>query len=150
MRTLLIALLLACNGCIIAVKDDGSSADQPPPPPPPPPPGTRVVVLEPASDSFALRYRTDVPVVYDGVKKACARFNFKLTDARTPGSDHWSVKGYHASGAYELHISLDRRDHRSYTNVTVQSGRASQFQCREWTRKIQLEIGKQIGEDGKE
>lgn len=144
MRYLLLALLAASSGCVIAVKDNNSPPDDPPPAPPP---GTRVVVAE-ASETFMLKYRKRVPEVYEGIKKACDRLGIKLTSASTPGDDNWSVKGYHANGSFDLHFYLNRHDHKTQTNVTVKSGRYTQFQCREWTRKIHTEIGKQLGEDG--
>ena len=151
MKYLLLALVavVACSGCIIAVKDDGSA---PPPddPPPPPPSNTRVVVAGPASESYMLRYVKTVPEVYAGIRKACERLNIKVSDTHTPGSnDNWTVTGHHANGYFDLHIYMNRHDHRSQTTVTVKSGRYSDQQCREWTRRIHSEIGKHIGQDGK-
>lgn len=150
MRYLLLASLLAAgSGCIIAVKDDGAPPNDPPPPPPPA--EARVVVVDqPASESFMLRYVKKVPEVYDGIRKACAKLNIRITDTNTPGSnDNWTVKGFHANGWFDLHIYMNRHDHRSHTTVTVKSGRYNDSQCREWTRRIHAEIGRQIGEDGK-
>jgi hypothetical protein len=147
MRYVLLALLtlVPCVGCIVAVKDDGSPADDPPPPPP-----TRVVVAGEASESFMLRYGADVPVVYDAIVKGCARLNIKITDTHKPGSgNNWTVTGYHGNGSFDLSIYMYRRDHKSQTTVTVRSGRFSEQQCREWTRKIHSEIGSQLGEDGR-
>lgn len=151
MRYLLLALLtlIPCFGCIIAVKDDGAPPDDPPPPPPP---RERVVVAAPqhSSESYMLRYVKTVPEVYAGIRKACERLNIKVTDTHTPGSnDNWTVTAHHANGYFDLHIYMNRHDHRSQTTVTVKSGRYSDQQCREWTRRIHSEIGKQIGQDGK-
>jgi hypothetical protein len=151
MRYLILALLAIapCFGCIIAVKDNG---DAPPPddPPPPPPPATRVVRVEPASESYTLRYVLKVPEVYEGIRKACGRLNIKISDTHTPGSnDNWTVTGHHANGYFDLHIYMNRHDHRSQTTVTVKSGRYNDQQCREWTRRIHSEIGRQLGQDGK-
>lgn len=146
MRILLLALLAASSGCVIAVDGDGNPHEEPPPPPPA---NTAVVVVEPASEDFMLKYRKRVPEVYEGIKKAAGRLNIKLTDAHTPGDDNWRIKGYHASGGFDLEITMNRHDHKTRTTVTIRStGRANQFQCREWTRRVHAEIGKQIGEDG--
>ena len=97
-----------------------------------------------------LRYVPRVPEVYAAIRKACDRLNIKVSDTRTPGSnDNWTVTGFHANGYFDLHIYLNRHDHRSHTTVTVKSGRYSDQQCREWTRRIHSEIGRQLGEDGK-
>ena len=143
MRNLLLAAwALGLSGCIIAVKDDGSAPPETSPPPAPAP-----AVREPESDIYMVKYVKDVPEVFEGIKKACARSNFRITTADTPGGDNWTVRGHHASGIFDLHIYLNRKDHKTRTTVTVSTGRGTQFQCREWTRRLQAEIGKQIGED---
>lgn len=139
---LLLLPVLAWAGCVVHVDKDPNEA----PPPPPPPPGAR----EPASESFMLKYVKKVPEVYEGVKAACARNNFRITDANTPGDDNWSLRGHHANGVFELRIHMNRHDHKSRTTVTVSSGRGTQFQCREWTRRLHAEIGRQIGEEGRD
>jgi hypothetical protein len=148
MRYLLLALLVLvpCCGCIVAVKDDGSAPSEPPPPPPP----TRVVVAGEASESFALKYVKDVPLVFEAMQKACARLNIKITDTNKPGSgNNWTATGYHANGSFDFNIYMHRRDHKSTATVTVKSGRFGEQQCREWTRRIHAEIGSQLGEDGR-
>jgi hypothetical protein len=148
MKTLLLALLalLPCSGCVMEVHDDGSA----PPPAPAPANGTAVVVVEGASEAFMLKYTKDVPEVYEAFKKACVRFNIKISDTKQPGSgNNWSATGFHSSGSFDLQIYLYRRDHKSQTTVTVKSGRLSEQQCREWTRRIHAEIGSQLGEDGR-
>ncbi|HZE98559.1 MAG TPA: hypothetical protein VE981_16115 [Planctomycetota bacterium] len=149
MRTLILALLALapCCGCVIAVHDDGSA---PPAEPAPAQPTPVVVVDGPASEAFALHYGADVPVVFEGIQKACARLNIRISDTDKPGSgNNWRVKGFHANGWFDFEIFMHRRDHKSQTTVTVQSGRFTVQQCREWTRKIHSEIGRQIGEDGR-
>ena len=150
MRYLLLALLTLapCFGCIVAVKDGGPPDD---PPPPPPPPRERVVVAAgPASESFTLRYGPKTPEMYDAIRKACTKLNIKVSDTHTPGSnDNWTVTGFHANGYFDLHIYINRHDHKSQTTVTVKSGRYNDQQCREWTRRIHSEIGRALGEDGK-
>lgn len=144
MRILLLALVAATSGCIIVKDDDPNS-----PPPPPPPQESVVVAAEPESEAFMLKYRKRVPEVYEGIKTAAARLNIRLTDAHTPGDDNWTIKGHHASGSFDLQIYMNRHDHKTQTTVTIRSnGRFTQFQCREWTRKVHSEIGKQIGENG--
>ena len=149
MRTLMLAILALapCAGCIVEVHDDGSAKDAPPPPPANPP---AVVVVEGASEAFMLKYTKDVPEVYEGFKKACVRLNIKISDTHQPGSgNNWTASGFHSSGTFDVQIGLYRRDHKSQTTVTVKSGRFSEQQCREWTRRIHVEIGKQLGEDGR-
>lgn len=150
MRYLLLTLLTLapCFGCIVAVKDDGSP---PPPPPQSPPPGTKVVVVEGGgTDAFMLRYGADVPLVFDALQKACTRYNIKITDTNKPGSgNNWTATGYHGNGWFDLQVFMHRRDHKSQTTVTVKSGRWSDVQCREWTRKIHSEIGNNLGEAGR-
>ena len=149
MRILLLALLalVPCCGCIVEVKDDGT------PPANPPPPATtttKVVVVEGASEAFMLKYTKDVPLIFEAFQKACVRLNMKITDSNKPGSgNNWTASGYHANGTFDFTIYLYRRDHKSQTTVTVKSGRFSEVQCREWTRRIHAEIGTQLGEDGR-
>jgi hypothetical protein len=152
MRYLLLALLTLapCFGCIVAVKDNGPHDDPPPPPPPPPPSTTRVVVAGPVSESFTLRYAPKTPEMYEAIRKACGRLNIKINDTHQPGNnDNWTVTGFHSNGYFDLHIYINRHDHKSQTTVTVKSGRYNDQQCREWTRRIHSEIGKQLGQDGK-
>lgn len=145
MRTLLLlALLAATSGCIIVTDDGGPRSE---PDPAPPPQQTTVVVAQgPESESFMVKYKPRVNEVYEGIKKACGRLNIKLTDAHTPGDDNWTIKGFHTAGWFDLEIYLNRHDHKTQTNVTIRSGRLNQFQCREWTRKVHGELGRQLGE----
>jgi hypothetical protein len=111
--------------------------------------GTAVVV-EGASEAFMLKYTKDVPEVYEASKKACVRFNIKISDTKQPGSgNNWSATGFRSSGSFDLQITLYRSDHKSQTTVTVKSGRCSEQQCREWARRIRTVIGSQLGEDGR-
>jgi hypothetical protein len=148
MRYLLLAsLVAACSGCIIAVKDDGS----PPADEPPPPPAAAVVEGGPPSESFMLRYDKDVPEIYEGIRKVCEGLRIRITDTNKPGSgNNWTLKGYHETGRFDLQVYLYRRSHKSQTTVTVTSGRFSAQECHEWTRRIHSEIGKQIGEEGRD
>ncbi len=146
---LAIALVVPMPGCMVTVKenDPNDPHHQPPPPPPPPPPGQPA---KQASDSYRLRYNKNVDAVYEGIKKAFGRLGVKEVDRHTPGTDNWTVKGNHNYGYFEVHIYMNRHDHRTRTTVTVTSLRYDQMRCREWTRRVHAEIGKQIGEDGKE
>jgi hypothetical protein len=153
MRTLLIALLaVGISGCVVHVHKDPNApaanpapkpAEPPPPPPPPPAPSGKT-----ESASYMLKYKQRVPDVYEGIKKACAKMNFRITKADTPGDDNWNIRGYHGGGGYDLHIYMNRHDHKSRTTVTVSSARYDQVHCREWTRRLHAEIGKAIDEQG--
>ncbi len=143
---LAILALAPCAGCIVEVHDDGTA----PPPAPAPANGPAVVVVEGASEAFMLKYGKDVPEVYEAFKKACVRFNIKITKTHQPGSgNNWTASGFHGSGTFDFELYLYRRDHKSQTTVTIKSGRLSEHQCREWTRRIHAEIGSQLGEDGR-
>ncbi|HEX7897373.1 MAG TPA: hypothetical protein VF950_06415 [Planctomycetota bacterium] len=153
MRNAAAILGLLLSGCIVHVDKDPDArtssrpapapAPQPPPPPAPPAPSGAA-----QSESYMLKYRGKVDVVYAGIGKACDRLNFRITKSDTPGDDNWWVRGHHASGSFDLHIHMNRHDHKSRTTVTVTSGRYDQQSCREWTRRLHAEIGKQIGESG--
>ena len=138
MRPLLLGLLLAGSGCVVHV--DAEPSPEPPPPSAP----------EPASDSMTLKYVKKVHLVYEGVKVACARANFRITDANTPGDDNWSVRGHHAGGAFDLRIHLNRHDHKTRATVTVSSSRGHRSQCGEWVRRLHAEIGRHIDEEGRD
>jgi hypothetical protein len=150
MRTLMLAILalVPCAGCVVEVHEDGTSP--PPTAAPAPADGPTVVVVEGGSEAFMLKYTKDVPEVYEGFKKACVRLNIKISDTHQPGSgNNWTASGFHSSGTFDVQIGLYRRDHKSQTTLTVKSGRFSEQQCREWARRIHAEIGKQLGEDGR-
>jgi hypothetical protein len=139
-------LALALSGCIVQVdKDPDARTSQAPPPPPPREAATSDAAR---SDSFMLKYAGKVDVVFAGIGKAFERLNFRITKSDTPGDDNWWVRGYHAGGGYDVHIHMNRHDHKSRTTVTVSSGRFDQAHCREWTRRLHAEIGRQIGESG--
>ena len=147
MRNAAALLALLLGGCIVHVdKDPDARTSKPPPPPPPaqpaPPPGHA------HSEAYMLKYRGTVDIVFAGIGKAFERLNFRITKSDTPGDDNWWVRGYHASGGFDVHITMNRHDHKSRTTVTVSSARYDQQSCREWTRRLHAEIGKQIGESG--
>jgi hypothetical protein len=143
-RLALWGLALGMSGCIVHVdKDPNTRAVHEEPAPPPPPSSGKT-----ESESYTLKYKQRVPDVYEGIKKACGRLNFRITKADTPGDDNWNIRGYHSGGGYDLHIYMNRHDHKARTTVTVSSARFDQLHCREWTRRLHAEIGKQIGEEG--
>ena len=141
-----LALLLA--GCIVHVDKDPDARTSKPQPPPPPPAPEPQAAGHAHSDSFMLKYRGKVDVVHAGIVKAFDRLRFRITKSDTPGDDNWSVRGYHSSGGFDVHIHMNRHDHKSRTTVTISSERYDQASCREWTRRLHAEIGRQIGESG--
>lgn len=146
MKICMALLAAALGGCIIEVEKDEHEprTSKPAPPPPAPPPAES----HGHSDSYMLKYRGKVDVVYAGIGRAFAKSNFRITKSDTPGDDNWWVRGYHSGGGYDVHIHMNRHDHKTRTTITVSSARFDALHCREWTRRLHAEIGKQINESG--
>lgn len=141
MRSTLFALALALPGCLIVAEDSDRSS--------------RHAAAPHHDDAYdaerttRLRYRADVPQVFEAARAAVNAAGYGIRDINKPGKDYWNFDAYGAHDV-KIHVLLNRHNHKTRTSVEVSSSRLDTRELKRIGRQIHDAIGRTLGEKGEE